>query len=310
VKVLVMGAGAVGGFYGAALAGRGHDVTFVARGAHLAALRERGLTIRREGSATNLRTVHAVADPGEAGGDIELVLFTVKGYDTELAARALGPVVGPRTTVLTLQNGVESGDRLGAVLGADPILIGTTLIATTVAAPGIIDQANPLWRIELGEPSGAITPRVEGVAAALRDAGVEVRVTADVRRAVWDKFIRLAPGATLTSACQATIGEVRSTPEGAALYRALIAETVAVGRAAGAALPPDAVETAVRAIQALPADMRTSMQLDYERRRRVELEGITGAVVRLGQRLGVATPSYDPIYAVLRVRAAAFGGLG
>jgi 2-dehydropantoate 2-reductase len=310
VKVLVMGAGAVGGFYGAALAGRGHDVTFVARGAHLAALRERGLTIRREGGATVLRPVHAVADPAEAGGDIELVLFTVKGYDTELAARALGPVVGPRTTVLTLQNGVESGDRLGAMLGAEPILIGTTLIATTVAAPGIIDQANPLWRVELGEPSGAITPRVEGVAAALRDAGVEVRVTADVRRAVWDKFIRLAPGATLTSACQATIGEVRSTPEGAALYRALIAETVAVGRAAGAALPPDAVETAVRAIQALPADMRTSMQLDYERRRRVELEGITGAVVRLGRRLGVATPSYDPIYAVLRVRAAAFGGLG
>jgi 2-dehydropantoate 2-reductase len=310
VKVLVMGAGAVGGFYGAALAGRGHDVIFVARGAHLAALRERGLTIRREGGATVLRPVHAVADPAEAGGDIELVLFTVKGYDTELAARALGPVVGPRTTVLTLQNGVESGDRLGAMLGAEPILIGTTLIATTVAAPGIIDQANPLWRVELGEPSGAITPRVEGVAAALRDAGVEVRVTADVRRAVWDKFIRLAPGATLTSACQATIGEVRSTPEGAALYRALIAETVAVGRAAGAALPPDAVETAVRAIQALPADMRTSMQLDYERRRRVELEGITGAVVRLGQRLGVATPSYDPIYAVLRVRAAAFGGLG
>jgi 2-dehydropantoate 2-reductase len=310
VKVLVMGAGAVGGFYGAALAGRGHDVTFVARGAHLAALRERGLTIRREGGATVLRPIHAVADPAEAGGDIELVLFTVKGYDTELAARALGPVVGPRTAVLTLQNGVESGDRLGAVLGAEPILIGTTLIATIVAAPGIIDQANPLWRVELGEPSGAITPRVEGVAAALRDAGVEVRVTADVRRAVWDKFIRLAPGATLTSACQATIGEVRSTPEGAALYRALIAETVAVGRAAGAALPPDAVETAVRAIQALPADMRTSMQLDYERRRRVELEGITGAVVRLGQRLGVATPSYDPIYAVLRVRAAAFGGLG
>jgi 2-dehydropantoate 2-reductase len=310
VKVLVMGAGAVGGFYGAALAGRGHDVTFVARGAHLAALRERGLTIRRAGGATVLRPVHAVADPAEAGGDIELVLFTVKGYDTELAARALGPVVGPRTAVLTLQNGVESGDRLGAVLGAEPILIGTTLIATIVAAPGIIDQANPLWRVELGEPSGAITPRVEGVAAALRDAGVEVRVTADVRRAVWDKFIRLAPGATLTSACQATIGEVRSTPEGAALYRALIAETVTVGRAAGAALPPDAVETAVRAIQALPADMRTSMQLDYERRRRVELEGITGAVVRLGQRLGVATPSYDPIYAVLRVRAAAFGGLG
>jgi 2-dehydropantoate 2-reductase len=151
---------------------------------------------------------------------------------------------------------------------------------------------------------------VEAIAGALRDAGVDVRVTTDVRRAVWEKFIRLAPGATLTSACQATIGEVRGTPEGAALYRVLVGETVAVGRAAGVALPPDAVETAVRLIQTLPADMRTSMQLDYERRRRVELEELTGAVVRLGRRLGVATPAYDVLYAVLRTRAAAFGGLG
>jgi 2-dehydropantoate 2-reductase len=127
---------------------------------------------------------------------------------------------------------------------------------------------------------------------------------------VWDKFVRLAPGATLTTACRATLGEVRSTPEGAALYRALIAETVAVGRAAGADLPPDAVETAVRLIGTLPADMRTSMQLDFERRRRVELEDITGAVVRLGKRLGVSTPTYEVLYGVLRVRAATFGGLG
>src|SRR5262245_31905416 len=305
-----MGAGAVGGFYGAALAGRGHEVTFVARGAHLAALQERGLTIRRPSGAMVLRPIHAVADPVEAGGDIELALFAVKGYDTEPAARALGPALDRRTTVLTLQNGVESEERLGAVIGADRVLVGTTLISTSVSEPGIIEQANPLWRIELGEPSGAITPRVAAVADALRDAGVEVRVTADIRRTVWDKFIRLAPGATLTSACQATIGEVRGTADGAALYRALIAETVAVGRAAGAALPSDAVETSVRAIQALPAGMRTSMQRDFERRRRVELEAITGAVVRLGRRFGVATPSYDLIYAVLRVRAAAFGGLG
>jgi 2-dehydropantoate 2-reductase len=310
MRVLVMGAGAVGGVYGAALAGRGHPVTFVARGAHLDAMRERGLTIRREGRSMVLHPVHAVADPGEAGDGFELVLFTVKGYDTEPAAEALQPIVSPRTAVLTLQNGVESEDRLGAVLGADRILVGTTLIATTVAAPGIIDQANPLQRIELGEPSGAITPRVDAVAAALRDAGVEARVTANVRRAVWDKFIRLAPGATLTSACQATIGQVRSTPEGAALYRTLIAETVAVGRAAGVALPPDAVEAAIGLIGKLPAEMKTSMQLDFERRRRVELEDITGGAVRLGRRFGVATPVYDLLYAVLRVRAAAFGGLG
>jgi 2-dehydropantoate 2-reductase len=159
-------------------------------------------------------------------------------------------------------------------------------------------------------PPGQTTPRVEDVASVLRDAGVDVRVSTDVRRVVWEKFVRLAPGATLTSACQATIGEARSAPESAALYRALIAETVAVGRAAGAALPHDAVEAAVAFIQTLPAGMKTSMQLDFERGRRVELEDITGAVVRLGRRLGVATPVYDVVYPILRVRAQAFGGLG
>lgn len=305
-----MGAGAVGGFYGAALAGCGHAVTFVARGAHLRALQERGLTVRSGGRATVLHPVQAVADPAEAGGDVELVLFTVKGYDTEGAALALRPAVGPRTAVLTLQNGVDSGERVGAVLGADRVLVGTTVIAATLAEPGIIEQPSPMRRIDLGEPSGRLTARVESIATAFRDAGVEVRVTTDVRRAVWEKFIRLAPGATLTSACQASIGAVRNTPEGAHLYRTLIAETVAVGRRTGVELPADAAETAMSQIKALPADMRTSMQLDYERRRRVELEDLTGAVIRLGRRVGVPTPAYDVLYAVLKVRAATFGGLG
>jgi 2-dehydropantoate 2-reductase len=300
----------VGGFYGAALAGRGHAVTFVARGAHLDALQARGLAIRRGGDTTVLHPVQAVADPAEAGRGIELVLFTVKAFDTESAARALQPAVDRRTTVLTLQNGVESEERLAAALGAERVLLGTATISTTVGEPGIIEQANPLCRIELGEPSGAATPRIEAIAAVLRDAGVEIRVSADVRRAVWEKFVRLAPGATLTSASQATIGEARSAPESAGLYRALIAETVAVGRAAGAALPDDAVEAAVAFIGALPHGMKTSMQLDFERRRRVELEGITGAVVRLGRRFGVATPVYDVVYPILKLRAQAFGGLG
>jgi 2-dehydropantoate 2-reductase len=310
MKVLVMGAGAVGGFYGAALAGRGHDVTFVARGAHLDALRARGLTIRRGDDKKILHPVHAVADPVEAGRDVELVLFTVKGYDTVGAARALQPVVDGRTSVLTLQNGVESEERLGVALGADRVLLGATTISTTVSEPGVIHQANPLQRIELGEPSRAVTPRVEAIASTLRDGGVEVRISTDIHRVVWEKFVRLAPGATLTSACQATIGEARSAPESATLYRALIAETVTVGRAAGVALPEDAVDAAVAFIQTLPHGMKISMQLDFERRRRVELEEITGAVVRLGRRFGVATPVYDVLYPILRLRAQAFGGLG
>jgi ketopantoate reductase len=139
-----MGAGAVGGYYGAALAGRGHAVTFVARGEHLRALRDRGLTIRSGGRATVLRPVQAVAFPAEADDGFDLVLFTVKGYDTEPAALALRAAVGPDTAVLTLQNGVDSGDRLGALLGEERILIGTTTIATTITEPGVIDQANPL----------------------------------------------------------------------------------------------------------------------------------------------------------------------
>ena len=310
MRVLVMGAGAVGGYYGAVLAGRGHAVTFVARGEHLRVLREQGLTIRGPDGERVVHPLDAVAEPAAATGEVELALFTVKGYDTDAAARALRPALGPASAVLTLQNGVESEARLGAVLGAERVVVGTTLIATSLAEPGVIEQANPVRRIELGEPSGAVTPRVERIAAALRDAGVDVRVPPDIRRAVWEKFVRLAPGATLATACRATIGEARGAPEGAALYRALIAETVAVGQAAGAGLPPDAVDTAVRLIAALPADMRTSMQLDFERRRRVELEDITGAVVRLGGRLGVPTPVYDVLYALLKVRAQAFGGLG
>lgn len=309
MRVLVMGAGAVGGYYGGALAQRGHDVAFVARGAHLDALRERGLTIRSGGETTVFRPARAVASPAEAGGDWELVLFTVKGYDTEGAAAALRPAVGPRTAVLTLQNGVESAERLGAVLGVEHVLVGVTTIEATVAEPGVILHASPARRIVFGEPSGEATPRVEAIAAALRDAGVEVVVSRDPRRTAWEKFVRLAPGASLTTICEASIGEVRETPEGTRLYRALIGEAVAVGRASGVAFPDDAVDAAMTFIRSLPAPMKTSMQRDYERRGPVELESITGAVVRLGRRLEVPTPTFDVVYAILRVRALAFGGL-
>ena len=307
MRVLVAGAGAVGGYYGAALAEHGHEVAFVARGEHLAAMQLRGLTIRSSGRTRALTPVRAVAKPAEAEGTgIDLILFTVKGPDTEPAALALRPVVGSRTAVLTLQNGVESGERLVAILGAGCVLEGITVISARIAEPGVIEQTGPPPRMVLGESTGPVTPRAESVAAAFRDAGVAAHATADVRRAVWEKFIRLAPGATLTSACQATIGEARDTPGGAGLYRALIAETVAVGQAAGVDLPADAVDSAVAFIGTLPASMKISMELDFERRRRGELEEITGAVVRLGRRLGVPTPTYDVLYGVLSIRAATF----
>lgn len=304
-----MGAGGVGGYYGARLASHGHDVTFVARGVHLEAMRARGLVLREHGETRVLQPVRVAAAPGEADGNPAFVLFTVKGYDTETAARALRPALGPGTAVLTLQNGVDSVERLEAILDPLAVLAGTTTIESTVAEPGVIERAGPTPRIVLGEPGGGMSARAETIAAAFREAGVDAAVSPDVGRVLWEKFVRLAPGASLTTACQATIGEVRSTPEGAALYRALIAEAVAVGRAAGVALPPDAVEQALRFIHGLPAAMKTSMQRDFERRRPVELDQLTGALVRRGRELGVPTPTFDTVYAILRVRALAFGGV-
>jgi len=308
MRVLVMGTGGIGGLCGALLAQHGNEVTFVARGAHLAALLERGLELRSGGQVARLRPVRAVAEPAAAEGPAELVLFTVKTYDTAVALQALQPAIGPGTAVLTLQNGVESAAQLSAGLGAEHVLVGTALMFSAIVEPGVI-EAGPLRRITLGEQSGAVTPRVEAIAATLRDAEIEATVATDARRAVWEKFVALAPHATAASACQLPIGPIRSVPEGAALYRTLIEETVAVGRADGVALPADAADRAFALSMALPDDARNSMERDYQLKRRVELDQLTGAVVRRARDLGVPTPAFDTLYAVLRVRALAFGGL-
>lgn len=309
MRVLVMGSGAIGGYYGGLLCQHGHDVVFVARGEHLAALRERGLELRQAGSATRLSPVTAVATPAEAGAGFDLVLFTVKTYDTAAAIEGLRPAVGPATAVLTLQNGVESSDLLGAAFGAERVLAGTTRISTTLAEPGVILQQNPLTALVIGELTGVVTPRVEMLAAAFREAGVEVTVSRDILVEVWNKFLMLAPHASITSACDAPVGPIRETPEGRALYRTMIAEAVAVGRALGIALAADTEQRILDFIDALPPGGKTSMQIGFERRQRVELEQLTGTIVRRGRALGVPTPAFDTLYAVLTVRALMFGGV-
>ena len=308
MRILVMGSGGVGGYFGAALAQCGHDVTFVARGPHLAAMRERGLEIRRVEQRFLLEPVTVVESPADAAGEFDLVLFAVKCYDVAEAAAALRPVVGPQTAILTLQNGVDTPDELSAVFGRTHVLAGTAVIFSAIVEPGVI-ETGPLLRITLGELSGERTPRVEAIAAALRDAGGEVTVTGDARLALWDKLLALAPNATITSACQLPIGPIRETKEGAALYRQLVAETAAVGRAAGVALADDAVDRTLAMLMALPPSSTSSMQRDFALQRRVELEQISGTVVRQGARLGVPTPGFHTLYAVLKAQALAFGGI-
>jgi 2-dehydropantoate 2-reductase len=314
MRVLVMGAGGVGGYYGGLLARAGHAVTFVARGAHLAALQERGLEVRTQGQTIRIQPVTAVAQPAGAagpGGDFDLALFTVKNYDTEPAAAALEPALGPQTAVLSLQNGVDSPDVLAALLGPQRTLAGVTFIAAAVAEPGVILENGFSRAVTLGEPGGTeVTPRVRAIVHAFQEAGVEAQATADARQMLWDKFVVVAPHATISALCQTPVGVTRRTPEAMELYRTMIQEALDVAGAAGCTFAPDRAEQIVALFQSAPEGQTSSMQRDYGARRRVELEALTGSVVRLGRRYGVPTPRFEALYAVLKVRAATFGGLG
>jgi 2-dehydropantoate 2-reductase len=231
----------------------------------------------------------------------------VKGYDTETAAHALLPVVGPGTAVLPLQNGIETTDWLRAILGERAPLIGVALLTVTVVAPGVVAQQEAGFpaHIVLGEPDGAITTRVEAIASTLEEVGIAATVSVEPRVALWRKFVSVAPLATLLSACMTPLGPLRTTPAGWALVQRLVAEAVAVGGASGVGLPADTGAWVEGQYRGFPDTFKPSLLVDYERGKRVELEEITGALVREGKARGVATPTFDTLYAVLKVRASA-----
>lgn len=308
MRIMVMGTGGVGGYYGAMLAHAGNDVTFVARGAHLAAMREKGLELRTQGQTIRIAPARAVENPAEAG-EIDLALFTVKTYDAESAARALRPAIGPETAVLTLQNGIDSVDILGRILGEEHVLAGVTLIASAAVEPGVIQENGFSRKVILGEAQGEISPRVAAFAEVFRAAGIDVEATAAARQAIWDKFVLVAPHATVSAACQTPIGTTRKTGEAMALYHRMFREVMAVGRAEGFHFAPDMADRLVATFMGAPEGQTSSMQRDFANQRRVELEALTGAVVRRAGSLGVPVPSFEALYAVLNVRARTFGGL-
>ena len=303
MKIAMMGSGGVGGFFGGRLAHAGYDVSFIARGAHLAAMRERGLTIENEQQGEiRVPKVQATDDPAQIG-KVDLVIVSVKLWDTESAARQIKPLLGPGTGVLSLQNGVIKDDILRRELGDAAVMGGVGYVATTISRPGVIRQTGTMQRIVLGEYDGRKSGRATFLHEALVRAGVNAELSDDVRRAIWEKYVFLVALSATTTTMRMPIGPIRENPQTRAFLRDLIREAVAVGRAHGVALPEDYAENRLAFADGLPADMTSSMHHDLERGNPLEVNWLSGGVVQLGAAKGIPTPANRAVCDILALHA-------
>jgi 2-dehydropantoate 2-reductase len=303
----------VGGYFGGRLAQAGEEVTFIARGAHLQAIRERGLRVDSLKGDFIVHPARATEDPAEVG-EVEAVLVGVKAWQMPEAARSITPLVGRETVVVPLGNGVEAPAQLGAVLGREHILGGLCQISALIAGPGHIRHVGIEPYVAFGELDGGPGPgqgpseRVERLRAAFVRAGVAVEVPADIQAAMWNKFLFIAAFSGVGAVTRAPIGVIRSLPETRALLQGAMEEILAVARARGVALPADSVEKRMAFVDGLQPGVLASMQRDIMEGRPSELEAQSGAVVRMGRENGAPTPVHAFIYACLQPQELRAGG--
>ena len=297
-----MGAGALGGYFGARLAQGGADVVFIARGAHLAALRERGLLIESPYQPLVLPEIAATDDPASVA-PVDVILFSVKLWDTEAAARLLGPMIAPATAVVSLQNGVQKDDVLRAILGEAAVMGGVAYLATAIARPGVIAQIGSVQRMVFGEYDGARTGRATALLAACKRGGIDAELSTNIRRAIWEKFVFLVALSGATTAMRERLGRIRGHQRSRAFLLDLMRETVSVGRALGVDLPEHYAQERLAFADTLPPDMTSSMFHDLERGQRLELAWLSGAVMELGERMGVPTPANRAVNDILILHA-------
>jgi 2-dehydropantoate 2-reductase len=299
MKIAVMGIGGVGGYYGGLLAKAGHEVTFIARGKHLEAIREKGLEVKSVFGDFQIRPTLATDNPAEAG-QVEMVLFATKTYHTDEAARQILPMVGPDTVVIPLQNGVDAAERIGAVIGAGHIVGGATWLSAAIEAPGIIGQYSQFRLIVIGEFDGNITSRAEAALDGLKSTGVDVELVGNIAQVLWTKFVFISAISALGAVTRVTMGEYRSVPETRATLTEALHEVVAVAHAGKILLEADIVEKTLEFIDSTAPGIKPSMQRDMEAGRKSELESMIGIIVRLGAQLGVSTPVMRFSYAALK----------
>jgi 2-dehydropantoate 2-reductase len=299
MRVAVLGSGGIGGYYGTLLARSGHDVAFIARGAHLEAMQRHGLTVRTsEGESTI--PVTASADTASIG-TVDLVLFSVKSYDTATAAQALTPLMARDTAVITFQNGLDNVEAITAVAGSEAVLAGAVYATLQLVGPGVILRTGGEGKVVFGELSGVLTERVQRIGGAFRRSGIPHEVTNDIRRVLWDKFLFITGIGGVTALARSGIGPLLASAAGRSLLHAACAEIVAVAQAEGAHLQSAAVDAVLGQAATLLASWQSSMGRDLEERRRLEVDALSGAVVRRGIKHGIPTPVHQTIVACLSV---------
>jgi len=298
MKIAIMGTGGVGGYYGGLLAQGGHDVTFIARGAHLKAIQENGLRVNSIHGDFHVKPAQATDDPAQIG-PVDLVVFCTKTYTTDEAAEQIKPMVASETTVLPLQNGIDAADRIGAVLGMEHMIGGATWISSAVEAPGIIKQVSQFRRVVVGELDGQVTSRVKSIHKAFEETGTTAELSENILKILWTKFVFISTASSLGSLTRLPIGEYRSVPETRVMMTSLMREVEAVARAQGVELDEDVVQKSLDFIDNAAPQIKSSMQLDVEAGRRSELEAMIGVIGRKGSELGVPTPVADMVYASL-----------
>jgi 2-dehydropantoate 2-reductase len=298
MRIAVMGAGSTGGYFGGMLARAGNDISLIARGAHLAAIRTHGLKVVRDDEEFTVQC-QATGDPSEVGA-VDLALLCVKTYQSGTALPLIQPLVGPGTTVLCLQNGVDSYLTAAKVLGESTVLPGAAFIEASMLGPGVVRQTGSLVRIILGETDGVETERCRAIRDTFLGAGVPAEVVPDIRAGLWGKFLFIATMAGVTSMARATLAELMPQPQWRRVVLACLVEIDAVGRANGVDLPIDIVTNTVSYIEEHLADLQASMHTDLMAGRPLEIEALNGAVVRAGIEASVATPVNDVIYAMLK----------
>jgi 2-dehydropantoate 2-reductase len=299
MRIAVMAAGAVGGYFGARLAAAGHDVAFIARGAHRDAMRRDGLKIESSLGDLHLKGLSVTDDPREVG-PVDVVLFAVKLWDTETAGEQARPLLGLKTRLITLQNGVDSVERLAPLLGNEATIGGATYVVTTIARPGVIRHTGTIARIRCGRLDRRPDPGLAGYVEEMKTAKLDITLSDNMLLDLWKKFVLLSGTSGITASTRQPLGIIRDDENMRALLYKLMHETMAVGRAAGVEFAPDFPAELDRAVAGFAPDMRASMANDLAAGNRLELDWLAGKVVALGRKYAVPTPAQEAVYAILK----------